>query len=148
MVTFLFVIEIVNFVLTPPVIPPGVTRTSYDDGEKWKLIPIDMLSASALYSKWKIHDNTCYNGEIEYLPESNPQKWVAVCKYDDPKAILHLVQRTLDAPSLVSVKMPHAERILMMDIMEFIRDEHHIGICWKSIKLDLFAYITASYVFL
>lgn len=148
MATFLFIIEIVSFVVTPPQVPPGVTRTNYDDGEEFKLVPIDMLSASTLCSKWKINDNTFYNGNIEYLPESNPQMCVAIYKYDDIKAILHLVERTLDAPCLVSIKMPHSERKLVVGIMKFIRDEHNIGICWKSIQSDPFAYLSASYIYL
>lgn len=74
--------------------------------------------------------------------------WVAVYKCDDVKAILHLVERTLDVHSLVSVNMPYAERDLLIEIMGFLKEKHQIGVCWKSLKSDPFAYISASYIYL
>ena len=73
--------------------------------------------------------------------------WVAVYKCDEMKAILHLVERTLSVRSLVSVKMPQSERVLLMEMMQFLKDKHQIGVCWKSLKSDSFAYLSACYIY-
>ena len=102
-------ILIFSFTCAPPLVPPSITKTTYDENDDWSLEQIDLQTAS---EKLLEFSKTHLTPDFSCSPLQNtmiPQGVLGMKKDHCIKLVCHFLERKPETFSITSIAVPRNE---------------------------------------